>query len=64
MKNFFRDRDALGAIPQMTYKSSQTYGTALGGFCSCIVTICTLVYVTIIMSAFLFASRNYNTTTD
>ena len=47
----------------MTYKKNPTYGTALGGCCSCVVSLCTAIYVMIIYSAFLFG-RSYNSTSE
>ena len=44
----------------MTYKGNETFGTSLGGFCSCCAFILISIYMTINFWAFFFESREYN----
>ena len=60
MKQFFRERDALGYTPQMTYKKKEQFGTTLGGCCSQVVCCFIFVYVVTILAAFGFGGRNYD----
>ena len=63
MKQYFRDRDGLGATPQMTYKKNETYGTTLGGCCSVCCRFFILFYVSLVIVGF-FMTSNYEETTQ
>ena len=54
MRNYLRGKDALGATPNMTYKSEESFGTSLGGCCSCFVTIFVAFYVLLSFWSFFF----------
>ncbi len=61
MKKWLRARDGMGATPQMTYKSDETYGTALGGLFSCTCRYFIAFYVALVFFGF-FSSRSFNET--
>ena len=52
MKRFLRNRDALGAAPQMNYRGEETYGTLLGGTCTLCANLVVLSYLFLILSGF------------
>ena len=60
MRNYLREQDSLGAVPQMSYKGNETYGTSIGGCCSCFCSIFILIYVALNFWAFLFTGRDYD----
>ena len=63
MKQFLKDQDALGATPGMTYKTKESFGTVVGGCLSCCVTIFVLVYVGLVVSAYIIGGRDYDQST-
>ena len=60
MKQYCKDKDGLGATPQMSYKSQETYGTVLGGCCSQFACVFVITYVILVLSGFIIAGRDYN----
>ena len=63
MKQYCKDKDGLGATPQMSYKSHETYGTVLGGCCSQFACIFVITYVILALSGFILGGRDYNSQT-
>ena len=59
MKNYFRRKDAMGFTPQMSYRGEDSYGTTIGGCCSCCARLFILVYVSVILIGFCFG-RQYD----
>ena len=57
MQKWLRARDGLGATPQMTYKSNETYGTSLGGLFSCTCRYFIGFYVSLVFFGFFFSSN-------
>ena len=60
MRNFLREQDGLGAVPQMSYKGNEMYGTSLGGCFSCCCTYFIMIYIVLSFYAFLFAGRDFD----
>ena len=52
MKNYLRKKDKLADTPGMSYKGEESYGTSIGGCCSCFASIFVLIYFNIIIIDF------------
>ena len=63
MKQYCKDKDGLGATPQMSYKSQETYGTVLGGCCSQFACVFVITYVILALGGFIIGGRDYNAQT-
>ena len=63
MKQWLKKKDGLGATPQMTYKSNESFGTACGGCCSVIARCSVLFYVSVVLFGF-FSDINFNEDTQ
>ena len=53
---YLREHDELGSAPQLTYKTQDAFGTALGGCCSIFANIFLTTYMIVI--AFGFMTQN------